>query len=84
LGFPRLPGQGRSRRRTEGETIAERPNAELLQKGYAAFDADDMQTVGAILAHDVVGHAPGNNSLSWEYKGKDERGGRWSHRVNRL
>jgi uncharacterized protein len=52
--------------------MAEHPNAELLRKGYAAFEARDMQTVGAILADDVVGHAPGNNSLSGDYKGKDQ------------
>jgi hypothetical protein len=39
--------------------MAEHPNVELLRKGYAAFDAGDMQTVGAVLADDVVSHAPG-------------------------
>jgi len=52
--------------------MAEHPNVELLRKGYAAFDAGDMQTVGAVLADDVVGHAPGNNSLSGDYRGKDQ------------
>ena len=52
--------------------MAEHPNVELLRKGYAAFEAGDMQTVGAILADDVVGHAPGNNLLSGDYKGKNQ------------
>jgi ketosteroid isomerase-like protein len=50
--------------------MKEHPNAELLRRGYAAFGAGDMQTVGDVLADDVVGHAPGNNSLSGDYKGK--------------
>lgn len=50
--------------------MAEHPNVELLRRGYAAFGAGDMQTVGEVLADDVVGHAPGNNPLSGDYKGK--------------
>jgi uncharacterized protein len=52
--------------------MAEHPNVELLRNGYAAFEAGDMQTIGAILADDVVGHAPGNNPLSGDYEGKDD------------
>jgi ketosteroid isomerase-like protein len=52
--------------------MAEHPNVALLRKGYAAFVVGDMQTVGSILADDVVGHAPGNNALSGDYIGKDQ------------
>jgi ketosteroid isomerase-like protein len=52
--------------------VAEHPNVNVLQKGYAAFAAGDMQAVGAILADNVVGHAPGHNVLSGDYEGKGE------------
>ncbi len=52
--------------------MADHPNAELLRKGYAAFAEGDMAMVGDLFADDIVWHAPGNNPLSGDYKGKDQ------------
>lgn len=50
--------------------MGEHPNVGLLRRGYSAFGVRDMKTVGEVLADDVVGHAPGRNSLSGDYVGK--------------
>ncbi len=52
--------------------MAEHPNVELMRRGYAAFAAGDMDTVGSLMADDIVWHSPGNNPLSGEFKGKDQ------------
>ena len=40
------------------------PNAELFAKGYAAFQAGDLDTVRDLFAPDIVWHLPGKNHLS--------------------
>ena len=52
--------------------MADHPNVELLRKGYAAFAAGDMATVENIFADDIVWHAPGNNPISGDFKGKEQ------------
>ena len=47
-------------------------NVELLRKGYAAFDAGDLDTIRALFADDIIWHVPGRNPLSGTLKGKDE------------
>jgi uncharacterized protein (TIGR02246 family) len=51
--------------------MTEHANAELFQRGYAAFQAGDMDTVRSLLADDVVWHNPGSNHLSGDYRGAD-------------
>lgn len=46
-------------------------NEALVRKGYAAFSAGDMATLTEVFAPNAVWHAPGNNLLSGEYKGRD-------------
>jgi hypothetical protein len=48
------------------------PNEELVRRGYAAFNKGDMDTLGEIMAADVVHRVPGDNQLSGEYKGQGE------------
>ena len=48
------------------------PNEDLVRKGYAAFSNGDMDTLGQIMAPDVVHVNPGDNPVSGEYKGQDE------------
>jgi ketosteroid isomerase-like protein len=48
------------------------PNAELFAKGYAAFQAGDLDTVRDLFAPDIVWHVPGKSHLSGDYKGVDD------------
>lgn len=47
-------------------------NAELLQRAYDAFRAGDMQTLGDMMADDVVWHVSGTSAISGTYKGKED------------
>ncbi|MFO7592086.1 MAG: nuclear transport factor 2 family protein [Acidimicrobiia bacterium] len=47
------------------------PNEELVRKGYAAFSSGDMETLGSIMAPDVVHAVPGNNLTSGEHTGQE-------------
>ncbi|MGZ4132368.1 MAG: nuclear transport factor 2 family protein [Actinomycetota bacterium] len=49
----------------------EHPNVDLMRRGYAAFGAGDMATVGELFADDIVWHANSTGSLSGDYVGKD-------------
>src|SRR3954454_24265968 len=54
----------------KGEGMAH-PNADLLNKGYDAFDKGDMDTIRGLFADDIVFHVPGNSQVSGEYRGTD-------------
>ncbi len=51
--------------------MADHPNAELLRKGYEAFDKGDMATLTELFSEDVVWHAPGSNPVSGVHRGRD-------------
>ena len=51
--------------------MADHPNAELLRKGYEAFDKGDMAVLTGLFAEDVVWHLPGNNPLTGVHRGRD-------------
>jgi len=46
------------------------PNADLVRKGFEAFNAGDMATLDSILADDVVWHGAGQSLLSGDFVGK--------------
>jgi len=46
------------------------PNADLVRKGFEAFDAGDMATLDSIMADDVVWHASGGGPVSGDFVGK--------------
>jgi ketosteroid isomerase-like protein len=46
------------------------PNADLVRKGFEAFDAGDMATLDAIMADDVAWHASGAGVLAGDFVGK--------------
>lgn len=52
-------------------TTAQHANVQRSRRAYEAFGKGDMETVGKLLADDVVWHVGGNNPLSGEYRGKD-------------
>ena len=51
--------------------MAEHANVEIFRRGYAAFQAGDLDTVRSLLAGDVVWHNVGHNHLSGDYTGVD-------------
>ena len=46
------------------------PNADLVRKGFEAFESGDMATLDAIMADDVVWHASGTGVISGDFVGK--------------
>ena len=51
--------------------MAEHPNVSILQKGYAAFQSGDLDTVRALFTDDIEWHLPGNNRFSGTRRGVD-------------
>ncbi|MEI6361306.1 MAG: nuclear transport factor 2 family protein [Actinomycetes bacterium] len=47
-------------------------NAELIRKGFEAFNAGDMATIAELLAPDIAWHTSGENVLSGDFHGQDE------------
>ncbi len=48
------------------------PNEEIVRKLFSAFDSQDMTTIDALLADDVVWNAPGRGTNSGVRRGKQE------------
>jgi ketosteroid isomerase-like protein len=48
------------------------PNEDLMRKAYDAFNAGDMEALGAIFADDIVFHSPGTSAISGDFKGQDQ------------
>ena len=46
-------------------------NAELVRRGYEAFNAGDLATLGELFAEDVVWYVAGNGVLSGTKQGRD-------------
>jgi uncharacterized protein (TIGR02246 family) len=45
-------------------------NADLVQRGYTAFSAGDIDTLSGLFADDAVWHVPGNSSMSGTKEGR--------------
>lgn len=53
--------------------MADHPNAELMRKGYAAFQKGDMETLRSELFQpDIVWHQVGENLVSGDYQGAEQ------------
>ncbi len=50
--------------------MPEHPNVDLLRRGFAAFTAGDLTTLGDMFADDAIWHVPGRNRFSGDYEGK--------------
>ncbi len=48
------------------------PNKDVAMRGYTAFEAGDMATLGEVMSDDIVWHFPGSSKLAGTYTGKDE------------
>ncbi|MBP2385680.1 nuclear transport factor 2 family protein [Paeniglutamicibacter kerguelensis] len=46
-------------------------NAELIRRGYEAFNAGDLAALGELFAEDAVWYAPGSGVLSGTKQGRD-------------
>lgn len=47
-------------------------NVKLVERGFEAFAAGDMETMSELLSPDIVWHSPGNNPISGTYTGLEE------------
>jgi hypothetical protein len=54
------------------DVMADRPNVELIRRGYAAFANGDMATLNDIFADDIEWTIPGRSPISGTRKGKAE------------
>lgn len=74
-GYPDRPiSRGRKcRMHTKGvPTVSEQENKDLVQKGYAAFAAGDVQAVMDLFDDDVEWVQPGQSAISGTFHGKTE------------
>ncbi|MDI3331839.1 MAG: nuclear transport factor 2 family protein [Micrococcus sp.] len=46
-------------------------NAAAVRRGYEAFSAGDLETLGALFAEDAVWYVPGNGPLSGTKRGRE-------------
>ncbi len=47
-------------------------NAQIVQRGYEAFNSGDMDTLSEVVDERVVWHSPGRSSLAGDYEGRDD------------
>jgi len=52
-------------------TTAQHVNVQNARRAYDAFAKGDMQTVGELMADNIVWHVAGGGVISGDYKGKD-------------
>jgi hypothetical protein len=53
-------------------TTGEHPNVAAYRRTVDAFRARDFDTVGSLVAEDVVWHVPGRHSFAGDIRGLDE------------
>jgi uncharacterized protein len=46
-------------------------NAEVIRRGYQAFNTADMNTLTEIMHEDVSWHTPGRSRIAGDYRGRD-------------
>ncbi|WP_031476901.1 nuclear transport factor 2 family protein [Streptomyces bicolor] len=51
--------------------MAEHPHAQLVRRGYEAFQRGDMETLRGMMTGDCTQHVPGSHPLSGDFKGID-------------
>src|SRR3989442_15093634 len=49
----------------------EHPNAALVERLYAAFDAGDAESLKKLIAEDAVWHVPGSTEVSGDHRGHE-------------
>jgi uncharacterized protein len=51
--------------------MPETPNAEIVRRGYDAFNNGDTSALAALIAENVVWHVPGRSSIAGDYHGRE-------------
>ena len=46
-------------------------NADLVRRGYEAFNGADLETLARVMAEDVVWHTPGRSPVAGPHQGRD-------------
>jgi uncharacterized protein len=46
-------------------------NSEIVRRGYAAFNAGDMDTLTQIIDESCTWHSPGKSPIAGDYKGRE-------------
>lgn len=47
-------------------------NADIVRRGYAAFNSADMQTLNEVFHDNASWHTPGKSSIAGDRKGRDQ------------
>jgi len=61
----------------------EHPNAAAYRRTAAAFRAQDMEALGALIDDEVVWHVPGTNAMSGDVRGREALLG-WFGRLREI
>jgi ketosteroid isomerase-like protein len=56
---------------TSETTTLSQTNAELVRRGYAAFNAADIETLTEVIREDASWHTPGRSPIAGDYRGRD-------------
>jgi ketosteroid isomerase-like protein len=51
--------------------MAAKEDAELIRRGYEAFNKGDMDTLTELFDEDAVWHTPGTSSIAGEHEGRE-------------
>jgi ketosteroid isomerase-like protein len=51
--------------------MAAKENAELIRRGYEAFNKGDMETLTELFDESASWHTPGRSSIAGDYQGRD-------------
>jgi ketosteroid isomerase-like protein len=51
--------------------MTQNKHAEIVRRGYQAFNAADMKTLTELFDEKATWHTPGKNPMSGDYKGRD-------------
>lgn len=54
-----------------GEPMGAAENAEIIRRGYEAFNSADMETLTELFDENAAWHTPGRSSLAGDHEGRD-------------
>ena len=57
---------------TKGADVADQSNVQIVREVYDAFVKGDMETLGKLLADDIVWHVVGRNPVAGDRRSKEE------------
>jgi ketosteroid isomerase-like protein len=51
--------------------VTEHPNAEVVRRGYAAFNSADIETLMQLMDENASWHTPGRSPIAGDYEGRE-------------